>query len=132
MYTRPGRVVLEGKQLHRVVIKIEPTNDYAQVWVSVKLQFIEQSIHVNSLIDLRLLTPYLKFTKSCGLENQLKIVVMNFLRKERVWIFSQNSKLVSYSKFSFCSSINPTIGASKVSRFIHGMDKRSIVSDFEA
>ena len=27
----PGRVVLEGKELHRVAIKIEPTNDYAQV-----------------------------------------------------------------------------------------------------
>ena len=33
----PGRVVLEGKELHRVEIKIEPTNDYAQVWVSAKI-----------------------------------------------------------------------------------------------
>ena len=29
--TTPGRVVLEGKELLRVEIKIEPTNDYAQV-----------------------------------------------------------------------------------------------------
>ena len=29
--TTPGRVVLEGKELERVSIQIEPTNDYAQV-----------------------------------------------------------------------------------------------------